>query len=104
MSREVHVRFCERPGVRSPRPTHLLVLVNGTRQDTEALRNQIATVIAPLGLRLSTEKTRVVHLSEELISSGSASSGAANEERTSGTSTPLSASGRSVRSRRRCVP
>jgi RNA-directed DNA polymerase len=41
-----------------------LVLVNGTRQDTEALRDQIATVLTPLGLRLSAAKTRVVHLSE----------------------------------------
>ncbi|MEV4517899.1 reverse transcriptase domain-containing protein [Dactylosporangium sp. NPDC049525] len=41
-----------------------LVLVNGTRQDTEALRDQIAAVLTPLGLRLSAAKTQVVHLSE----------------------------------------
>jgi len=40
------------------------VLVNGTRQDTEALREQIAAVLATLGLRLSDSKTRVAHLSE----------------------------------------
>jgi RNA-directed DNA polymerase len=40
------------------------VLVNGSEQDTEALREQIATVLATLGLRLSEAKTRVVHLSE----------------------------------------
>jgi RNA-directed DNA polymerase len=40
------------------------VLVRGTRQDTEALRGQIATVLAGLGLRFSEAKTRVVHLSE----------------------------------------
>jgi RNA-directed DNA polymerase len=40
------------------------VLVNGSRQDAEALREQIATVLATLGLRLSQAKTRVVHLSE----------------------------------------
>jgi RNA-directed DNA polymerase len=40
------------------------VLVNGSRQDTEALREQIAGVLATLGLRLSETKTRVVHLSE----------------------------------------
>lgn len=41
-----------------------LVLVNGTRQDTEALGDQIARVLAPLGLRLSNVKTQIVHLSE----------------------------------------
>jgi RNA-directed DNA polymerase len=40
------------------------VLVDGSRQDTEALREQIAGVLATLGLRLSESKTRVVHLSE----------------------------------------
>jgi len=40
------------------------VLVNGSGQDAEALREQIATVLATLGLRLSEAKTRVVHLSE----------------------------------------
>src|SRR5215472_1429000 len=40
------------------------VLVNGTRQDTEALREQIAAVLATLGLRFSESKTRVVHMSE----------------------------------------
>src|SRR4029077_7593370 len=40
------------------------VLIDGTRQDTEALREQIADVLATLGLRLSESKTRVVHLSE----------------------------------------
>jgi RNA-directed DNA polymerase len=39
-------------------------LVNGTRQDTEALREEIAAVLAPMGLRLSQAKTQVVHLSE----------------------------------------
>ncbi len=40
------------------------VLADGSRQDTEALREQIATVLAGLGLRFSEAKTRVVHLSE----------------------------------------
>jgi RNA-directed DNA polymerase len=40
------------------------VLVNGTRQDTGALREQIAEALATLGLRLPESKTRVVHLSE----------------------------------------
>ena len=40
------------------------MLVDGTRQDTEAVREQIADVLATLGLRLSESKTRVTHLSE----------------------------------------
>ena len=40
------------------------VLADGSRQDTEALREQIAEVLATLGLRLSESKTRVVHMSE----------------------------------------
>ena len=40
------------------------MLVKGTRQDTETLRDQIATVLAGLGLRFSGAKTRVVHMSE----------------------------------------
>src|SRR5690348_14578299 len=40
------------------------VLIDGTRQDTEALREQIADVLATLGLRLPESKTRVTHLSE----------------------------------------
>jgi RNA-directed DNA polymerase len=42
------------------------VLTDGTRQDAEALREEIAGVLATLGLRLSETKTRVVHLSEGL--------------------------------------
>jgi len=42
------------------------VLTDGTRQDAEALREEIAGVLATLGLRLSQAKTRVVHLSEGL--------------------------------------
>jgi RNA-directed DNA polymerase len=41
-----------------------VVLVHGTRADAEALREEIADVLAPLGLRLSAAKTRVVHMSE----------------------------------------
>jgi RNA-directed DNA polymerase len=40
------------------------VMVNGTKEDTEALREEIAGVLSGLGLRLSESKTRVVHLSE----------------------------------------
>jgi RNA-directed DNA polymerase len=40
------------------------VLVHGTREDAEALREEIAGVLDMLGLRLSEAKTRMVHLSE----------------------------------------
>lgn len=41
-----------------------VVLVHGTRADVEALREEIAQMLQPLGLRLSESKTRVVHMSE----------------------------------------
>lgn len=39
-------------------------MVNGTRQQAEALREEAAAVLAPLGLRLAEEKTRVVDIDE----------------------------------------
>jgi hypothetical protein len=36
----------------------------GDRHHAEALREQVSAVIAPLGLRLAPEKTRVVHIDE----------------------------------------
>ncbi|MGE5285634.1 MAG: group II intron reverse transcriptase/maturase, partial [Micromonosporaceae bacterium] len=41
-----------------------VVLVHGSREKVEALREEIAAVLAPLGLRLSPAKTRIVHMSE----------------------------------------
>lgn len=41
-----------------------VVMVAGTRADTERLRQDIATVLATIGLRLSETKTQVVHLQE----------------------------------------
>jgi RNA-directed DNA polymerase len=41
-----------------------VVLVHGTRADVEALREDVATVLAPLGLRLSVAKTQIVHMSD----------------------------------------
>jgi RNA-directed DNA polymerase len=64
MSREVHVRFCERRGVRFPPPTLLVVLVAGSRAHAEALREEVAAVLAPMGLRLSEAKTRIAHIDE----------------------------------------
>ena len=41
-----------------------VVLVNGIRQAAEALRDEVTAVLAPIGLRLSEEKTGVCHVDE----------------------------------------
>jgi len=41
-----------------------VVMVSGERAHAEALRQQVQAVLDPLGLRLSPEKTRVVHIDE----------------------------------------
>lgn len=41
-----------------------VVMVNGTRDHAEALWGEVATVLAPMGLRLSEEKTRVCHIDD----------------------------------------
>jgi RNA-directed DNA polymerase len=48
------VRYCD----------DFAVLVHGTKADVEALREEIADVLATLGLRLSPAKTPTVHMSE----------------------------------------
>jgi RNA-directed DNA polymerase len=44
-----------------------VLVVNGQRQHAEALRGEVAQVIAPLGLRLAPDKTRVVHVDEGFV-------------------------------------
>jgi RNA-directed DNA polymerase len=41
-----------------------VVMIHGTRDDAEALWVEVAAVLAPMGLRLSEEKTRVCHIDE----------------------------------------
>ena len=41
-----------------------VVLVSGTQEHTEALRDEVAALLAPMGLRLSEEKTVVTHIDE----------------------------------------
>jgi RNA-directed DNA polymerase len=41
-----------------------VVLVSGSRNHAEAVQDQVAAVLAPIGLRLSPEKTAVVHIDE----------------------------------------
>jgi RNA-directed DNA polymerase len=43
-----------------------VILVTGTRADAEALWGEVAAVLAPMGLRLSAEKSRVCHIDEGL--------------------------------------
>jgi RNA-directed DNA polymerase len=43
-----------------------VIMVHGSRAHAEALREEVAAVLAPLGLRLSAAKTRVCHLDEGL--------------------------------------
>src|SRR3954453_8621433 len=64
MSREVPVRFCERREVRSLPATHLVILGAGERHHAETLIAQTETVLAPLGLTLSVEKTSTAHIDE----------------------------------------
>jgi RNA-directed DNA polymerase len=41
-----------------------VVMVSGSQADAEALRDEVASVLAPMGLRLSEEKTKVCHIDE----------------------------------------
>lgn len=41
-----------------------VILVHGTRADAETLWDEVAGVLAPMGLRLSAEKTRLTHIDE----------------------------------------
>ncbi|MDQ6784588.1 MAG: group II intron reverse transcriptase/maturase [Actinomycetota bacterium] len=41
-----------------------VVLLTGARQHVEALREEVAAVLAPMGLRLSEEKTVITHIDE----------------------------------------
>lgn len=41
-----------------------VVMVNGSRNDAEALWDEVTAVLAPMSLRLSEEKTRVCHIDE----------------------------------------
>jgi RNA-directed DNA polymerase len=41
-----------------------VVMVTGDREHAESVRSEVAAVLAPIGLRLSEEKTRVAHIDE----------------------------------------
>ena len=60
-----------------------VIMVHGSQAHADALWDEVADVLAPLGLRLSAAKSRVCHLDEGLDFSDSTSSGAARGERPS---------------------
>ena len=78
-----------------------VLMVSGEQHHAEALREEVAAVLAPLGLRLAPEKTRVVHIDEGFDFLGFTSAGSGNEERRSTTSTPSRPRRRYRRSRTR---
>ena len=45
----------------------LILMVSGDRHHAEALREEVAAVLAPVGLRLAPEKTRLVHIDEGFV-------------------------------------
>ena len=74
-----------------------VALVHGTETDAEALREEIADVLAPLGLRLSPIKTRIVHMSDGFDFLGFRIQWKRKRGQISGTSTPSSPTGPSGR-------
>ncbi len=75
-----------------------VVMVAGTREHAEALRTEVAALLASMGLRLSNAKTRVVHMTKGSTSWGSASNGDdGRAERASGPFTPTHPRRRSPR-------
>ena len=62
MSGDVPVRFCEGVGVRLPRATHLVWLVQYT-EDAERLYHALSQRLGKCNLQRSTEKTRLVRCS-----------------------------------------
>ncbi len=68
MGTEVHRQRRKRHGQANYRLVRyaddFVVLVTGQREHAEQLRVEVAAVLAPMGLRLSPEKTRVVHIDD----------------------------------------
>lgn len=64
MSREVHVRFCERLGVKLPRATHPIVHCRN-EQEARAVIVAIRDRFEQCGLELHPEKTRIVYCKDD---------------------------------------
>ena len=80
-----------------------VIMVSGTRDHAEQLRDEVTAVLAPMGLRLSEEKTKICHIDEGFDFLGFRIHGNAGEERTSGGCTPIRLERRWRRSRPRCA-
>jgi RNA-directed DNA polymerase len=65
MSREAHVQFCERLGVKFPGATHLIAHCRTERQAQE-VRKAIAERLQSCGLELHPEKTKIVYCKDDL--------------------------------------
>jgi len=68
MSREVHVRFCERRGVRLPPATLLVILVDGYRRHDwllDVVNRRVREELAKLGIPVNEQKSRVVYLERD---------------------------------------
>ena len=64
-SRRLSRRKKNRPSYRLIRyADDFVVMVNGSKYDAEALRSEVAAVLAPMGLRLSESKTRIASIDE----------------------------------------
>jgi hypothetical protein len=63
MRREFHVRFCEGPGVRSPRATRLVICCT-PGFGTEAMATMRA-LMARIGLQVNDRKTHLARLPED---------------------------------------
>jgi RNA-directed DNA polymerase len=79
-----------------------VVMVAGTRAHAEQLRAEVAAVLARMGLRLSDDKTRIVHLDEGFDFLGFRIQRQPSEARASTLSTPTRPRRPWSRSRRRC--
>ena len=62
MSGDVHVQFCERPGVRFPRATHLVILCEGRAAEALTVARRW---MQALKLTLNETKTRTCDATQE---------------------------------------
>jgi hypothetical protein len=81
-----------------------VVVVKGEECHAEQLREEVAAVLAPIGLRLSPAKTRVVHIDDGFDFLGFHIAGCGNAEATSCSSTPSRRRRRSPPSKAECGP
>jgi RNA-directed DNA polymerase len=67
MSGDVQVRFCERLGVKFPRATHLVILVDAHPRHAwllKAVETRLREELASLGVEVNDEKTRIVDVTK----------------------------------------